>query len=242
MGTYPDEYYRSSYLSPSSFNNSWFLLMLRMMLIYETDDHDGKPDKLRLGWFTPRAWLEHGKEIKVAGAPTMFGTLDYNVRSEIDNGKVHITMQMPDRNVASEVSLRLRVPGKKTIKSVTVNGKSYKAFDAADETIDLTGRTGRLDMVVDYEWSDITGMSDLERQKAPVYPNPVQPGNTFYIRMESKTIVSAKVEIFNETGQMQYMSTGYDDPICLKAPDVQGVYFIRITNDKQNQMYKLVVI
>ena len=150
MGTYPDEYYRSSYLSPSSFNNSWFLLMLRMMLVYETDDPDGKPDKLRLGWFTPRAWLEHGKEIKVADAPTMFGTLDYTVRSEIDQGKVHATVRIPERKTAPEVSLRLRVPEKKSIKSVTINGKRHKAFRVEDETIDLTGKTGRLDIVVQY--------------------------------------------------------------------------------------------
>ncbi len=149
MGAYPNEYYRSSYNSPSSFNNSWFLLMLRLMLIFETEDHNGMPDKLRLGWSTPRAWLEHGKQIKIADAPTMFGKLDYTVRSEIRKGKVYVTMQMPERS-ASEVSLRLRVPEKKVIKSVTVNGKRHKAFNVTDETIDLTGKIGKLDIVVKY--------------------------------------------------------------------------------------------
>jgi len=151
MGTYPGEYYRSSYLSPSSYNNTWFLLMHRLMLIYDTEDHNGLPDKLRLGWFTPRAWLEHGKEIKVANAPTMFGTLDYTVRSEIDKGKVHATVQIPARNAASEVSLRLRTPEKKTIKSVTVNGKRHRAFNVADETIDLTSFSGQINIVVNYK-------------------------------------------------------------------------------------------
>jgi len=150
VGVYPGEYYRSSFLSPSSYNNAWFLLMLRLMLIYEADDRNGIPVKLCLGWFTPRTWLEHGKEIKVADAPTMFGTLDYTVRSEIGKGKVYAMVQIPERTPASEVSLRLRVPGKKTIKSVTVNGKRHKAFNKADETIDLTGKTGQLNIVVKY--------------------------------------------------------------------------------------------
>ena len=150
VGAYPDEYYRSCYLPPSSFNNSWFLLMLRLMLIYETEDPNGLPDKLRIGWFTPRTWLEDGKQIKVAGAPTMFGTLAYTVQSEIGKGKVHVMVQMPERT-ASEASLRLRVPEKRTIKSVAVNGKRHKAFDVADETIDLTGKTGKLDIIVQYK-------------------------------------------------------------------------------------------
>jgi hypothetical protein len=150
MGTYPDEYYRSSYLSPNSSNNSWFLLMLRLMLITETEDDNGMPDKLRLAYSTPRAWLEQGKRIKVAHAPTMFGELDYTIDSDIDNGKVCATVQMPERAGASGISLRLRVPGKKAIKKVTVNGKSHRAFDPADETVDLSGKTGRLDIIVYY--------------------------------------------------------------------------------------------
>ena len=150
MGPYPNEYYRTSYLSPSSFNNSWFLLMLRLMLIYETEDRNGLPDGLYLGRFTPRSWLEDGKQIKVAGAPTMFGTLDYTAHSEINKGKVHVMVRIPER-ATTKVSLRLRVPGKKTIKSVTVNGKSHKAFNPADETIDLTGKTGKLELLVRYK-------------------------------------------------------------------------------------------
>jgi hypothetical protein len=151
MGTYPDEYYRSSYLSPTSFNNSWFLLMLRLMLIAETEDDNGIPNRLHLAFSTPRAWLEQGKQIKVANAPTMFGKLDYTIDSDIDNGKVRATVQMPEgAGAASGISLRLRVPGKKAIKNVTVNGKSQRAFNSTDETVDLSGKTGRLDIIVHY--------------------------------------------------------------------------------------------
>ncbi|MDR1102660.1 MAG: hypothetical protein LBL42_02780 [Tannerella sp.] len=152
MGTYPGEYYRTSYLSPTSFNNAWFLMALRLMLITEPEDRSGLPDRLHLAYSTPRAWLEHGKRIKVADAPTMFGKLDYTIDSELDRGRVVATVQLPERaGAASGISLRLRVPAKKAIRSVTVNGKAHKAFDVADETIDLSGKTGRLDIVVQYK-------------------------------------------------------------------------------------------
>jgi hypothetical protein len=151
VGPFPDEYYRTFYLSPSSFNNTWFLLMLRLMLIAETDGANGIPDKLQLAFSTPRAWLEQGKRINVSNAPTLFGKINYQIRSDIDKGTVHVTILMPDQaGSASEVSLRLRTPGNKKIKKVKINGKTHKAFDVENETIDLTGKTGQLQLSVHY--------------------------------------------------------------------------------------------
>ncbi|WP_298652644.1 hypothetical protein [uncultured Proteiniphilum sp.] len=151
VGPFPNEYYRTFYLSPSSFNNTWFLLMLRLMLITETDAENGVPDKLQLAYFTPRAWLEQGKRINVSNAPTLFGKIDYQICSDIDKGTVHVTLSMPDQaGSASEVSLRLRTPGNKKIKKVKINGEKHKAFDVENETIDLTGKTGQLQLSVHY--------------------------------------------------------------------------------------------
>ena len=107
LGPYPGEYYRTSYLSPSSFNNSWFLLMLRLMLIRDSDGENGIPERLHLAYATPRAWLEHGKQVKVEQAPTLFGKLGYTVQSALDSGKIRATIQLPDRvHTAREVMIR----------------------------------------------------------------------------------------------------------------------------------------
>lgn len=152
IGPYPDEYYRTSYLSPSSFNNSWFLQMLRLMLIAETDGENGLPEKLHLAYSTPRAWLAQGKQIKVADAPTLFGKMAYVIDSDIQNGKINIAVTLPAQiDAASEVSIRLRTPGQKRIQHVSINGARYKKFDAAKETIDLTGKTGSLNITVRYQ-------------------------------------------------------------------------------------------
>lgn len=152
VGPYPGEYYRTSYMSPSSFNNSWFLLMLRLMLVAEIENEKGVADKLRLAYATPRAWLEQGKEIVVKRAPTLFGEISYQIRSEIDQNKIYITVNLPDQAVtAKEISIRLRTPGNRTIKSVRLNGKSLRSFDAAKETIDLAGEYGLLNLTVIYK-------------------------------------------------------------------------------------------
>lgn len=151
VGPFPGEYYRTCYLSPSSFNNTWFLLMLRLMLIAETDGENGVPDKLQLAYFTPRAWLEQGKRINVSNAPTLFGKINYQICSDIDKGIVHVTLSMPDQaDSASRISLRVRTPGNKKIKKVKINGKTHGMFDVENETIDLTGKTGELQLSVHY--------------------------------------------------------------------------------------------
>ncbi len=152
IGPYPDEYYRTSYLSPSSFNNSWFLQMLRLMLIAETDGKNGLPEKLHLAYSTPRAWLAQGKQIKVADAPTLFGKIDYMIDSDIQNDRIHIAVTLPAQvSAAAEVSIRLRIPEKKKIQNVSINGARHKKFDAAKETIDLTGKSGSLNVIVRYQ-------------------------------------------------------------------------------------------
>jgi len=152
VGPYPGEYYRTSYLSPSSFNNSWFLLMLRLMLIAEMEGEDGLVEKLHLAYSTPRAWLEQGKQIRVERAPTVFGEISYVIDSEIDNGSIHMTVTLPDQaGAAKAIAVRLRTPGKRIIKSVKINGKTHQSFDPDEEIIDLTGNQGVVDVSVVYK-------------------------------------------------------------------------------------------
>jgi len=99
------------------------------------------------------------------------------------------------------------------------------------------------DLTLYAKWNNVsvTNISDTERLEAMVYPNPVSSGKTFYIRIESGTSESTMVEIFNEIGQLLFKTQENADPIHLTAPDTVGSYFVRITNGKQTQTYKLVV-
>ncbi|MGE5110973.1 MAG: hypothetical protein ACM3JB_08970 [Acidobacteriaceae bacterium] len=144
----PNKYYRTMYLSPNSTNNSAYLLALRYMLIRETQNANGTPDSLYLADATPRPWLADGKTVSVSGAPTYFGLLSYTISSHLAQGSVDVELDLPSRDPAHNVVLRLRVPDGKRIRSVALNGSPYEKFDASEETINLQGLTGRMKLHV----------------------------------------------------------------------------------------------
>ncbi|MDD2474389.1 MAG: hypothetical protein PHI32_00570 [Dysgonamonadaceae bacterium] len=148
FGVYPGEYYRSMYMSPMNTNNALFLKILHEMLIFTYFNQQGNPDELLLTHFTPRAWLEDGKEIRVRNAPTPFGEISFHIKSFIKQSKIELDIRLPSRSNPEKTLCRLRTPREMKIKNVTINGKGYKLFD--EETIDLTGLTGKLLIKVRY--------------------------------------------------------------------------------------------
>ena len=127
-----------------SHGNAVFLSNFRNMLAMEIGD------ALWLARATPRAWLEQGKKISVKNAPTYFGTLAYEIVSDVDNGKINATVEIPARKAPQTVVLRLRHPKASPIKSATVNGKDWKNFDQDRETIELTGQSGTVAVAAKY--------------------------------------------------------------------------------------------
>lgn len=121
-----------------------FLERYRNLLVMEEGQN------LWLARATPRAWLEQGKKISVKNAPTHFGAVDYEIVSDVEHGRINITVKMPSRNTAREVWLRLRHPRSAPIQSVMVNGKNWKDFDAARETVRLHDLTGTATVEVSY--------------------------------------------------------------------------------------------
>jgi hypothetical protein len=121
-----------------------FLERFRLMLLME----DG--ESLWLARATPRAWLEQGKKISVKNAPSVFGTVAYEIVSDIDHGKITATVEMPSRGRPQAILLRLRHPQAAPIKSVTVDGKSWPNFKPDKETIDLKGLKGKVIVVANY--------------------------------------------------------------------------------------------
>ena len=87
------------------------LQLLRTLLLRE----DG--DVLQIGEGIPRAWLERGKHVAVAAAPTEFGDLTYRIDAEKD-GNLRIRIVPPSRRVPREIRVHLRNPDQKTISTV----------------------------------------------------------------------------------------------------------------------------
>jgi hypothetical protein len=118
------------------FEEAAFLERFRNLLVME----DGP--RLWLARATPRAWLEQGRKIAVKNAPTHFGPTAYKIVSDVDNGRITATVELPSRKPPREVTLRFRHPKSAPIKSVTVNGNNWTDFDPAKEFIRLQGLTG----------------------------------------------------------------------------------------------------
>jgi len=115
------------------FEEAAFLERFRNLLVME----DGR--NLWLARATPRAWLKQGKKISVKNSPTHFGAVSCEITSDVVNGKITATISLPSRKHPKEVWLRLRHPKSAPIKSVTVNGKKWKAFDRNQEFVRLHG-------------------------------------------------------------------------------------------------------
>nr|MCU0872794.1 hypothetical protein [Pirellulaceae bacterium] len=88
--------------------------------------------------------------ISVKNAPTYFGTVAYEIVSDVDHGKITATIEVAPRKAPAAVQLRFRHPKSAPLKSVTVNGKDWKAFDKDKETIELKGLTGTVSVTANY--------------------------------------------------------------------------------------------
>ena len=117
--------------APDNGTAGWFMENFRNLLVME----DGQ--SLWLARATPRVWLEQGKKIAVKNAPTYFGTLAYEIVSDVDHGKITATVEIPSRNPPKSVVVRFRHPKAAPIKSAMVNGKPWSDFDPAKEIVRL---------------------------------------------------------------------------------------------------------
>jgi hypothetical protein len=143
------EHYRAMYLPPNGASNAAFLETLRLMLVHETHDRNGVPRGLQLAYATPRAWLRPGKRIVVRDAPTSFGRVAFSIQS-FEN-RIRVSIDVPSRSPVRALSLRLRLPDGKRVSEVRLDGRPFRRLDSRAETIDLSGHTGRLELLVDVE-------------------------------------------------------------------------------------------
>ena len=130
--------------APDNGTAGWFIANFRNLLAME----DGASLWVARG--TPRAWLQQGKKIAVKNAPTYFGTLAYEIVSDVDHGQITATLELPSRNPPKNVFLRFRHPRALPIKSATLNGRAGADFDKDKELILLNDVQGRATIVASY--------------------------------------------------------------------------------------------
>lgn len=143
-------YFRSMYLPPNGASNAAFLQTLRSLLVHESRDAQGAPVGLELAFATPRPWLRAGRRIAVRRAPTSFGPVTFSLESRSDT--IRAVVEPPARRAPKMLKLRVRLPRGQRVEGVTVNGQRLELPEGErlGETIDLSGRSGRLEVIVRY--------------------------------------------------------------------------------------------
>jgi hypothetical protein len=133
-------------LPPNSAANAHFLSMLRGVLVQDMDaNDDGKPDTLRLAFATPRRWLEEGKTLRLENAPTTFGPVSLRMESQLKQGKIVASVDLPNHNPIEKTFLRARVPEGFKVTAASVNGNKLKVDEQG--TVDLSGLTGNQNII-----------------------------------------------------------------------------------------------
>ncbi|MGH8252401.1 MAG: hypothetical protein ACRES2_00045 [Steroidobacteraceae bacterium] len=113
-------------------------LMLRWLLVFEDPD----AEVLWLGRGVPRQWLADGQLISVSSAPTRWGRVGFALQSALGHGRIDARISFPTRGIAAQTKLRLRAREGARIRSVMLNGRRWKQFDAAGDSITVPPATG----------------------------------------------------------------------------------------------------
>lgn len=122
------------YFGPPSTDGAWFELY-RNMLVQERED-----DWLAIAQATPRAWLRDGQVIELERVPTYYGLVSARIESQAAAGVIHADVRLPDRRPGA-LRVRFRHPDGARMRSVTVNGREWRDFDAAGEWVRVTRPT-----------------------------------------------------------------------------------------------------
>jgi hypothetical protein len=129
-------------LPPNSAANAHFLSMLRYLLVQDWDlDDDGRPETLRLGFASPRRWLDDGKGYEVRQAPSAFGPLSLKMSSRLGRGEVMAEVELPKRYPPKRTLLRARVPEGWKVASARTGDRPLVTDDRG--TVDISSLTGK---------------------------------------------------------------------------------------------------
>jgi hypothetical protein len=120
---------QGQYFGPPSTDGAWFELY-RNMLVRERDD-----DVLIIGQAVPRAWLRDGERIAIERLPTYFGELSATLESRAKSGEMRAEVRFAGERRPAALHVRFRHPERLRMKSVTVNNRPWKDFDAEGEWV-----------------------------------------------------------------------------------------------------------
>jgi hypothetical protein len=86
----------------------------------------------------------------VTDAPTRFGKISYELRSDVQHDKVSAVLHSPE-DTAATIKLRCRVPSGKKMRTVAINGEQWTDFSAEQEVVTIPPRfKGEITVKISY--------------------------------------------------------------------------------------------
>ncbi|HEY3267934.1 MAG TPA: hypothetical protein VGM37_13470 [Armatimonadota bacterium] len=105
---------------------------------------------LFLGRALPREWLTDSRDIWAEGLSTRFGDVSVRYHADAARDAIRLEAELSLRRAPGRIVARFRHPNKKPIRSVTVNGAAWTAFDPVRGDVDITGLSGKLAIEAGY--------------------------------------------------------------------------------------------
>lgn len=119
-------------------------LLVRWMLVLEDSDRD----RLYFAKGVPRDWVVSGKPIRIEKAPTRWGRVSLNLVSRPDARSVVATVELARAGAPEEIQVKLRVPKRTPLRSVTVNGRAAEIGGKDNDTVVIpTGGERRFEVI-----------------------------------------------------------------------------------------------
>ena len=123
-------------------------LMLKWMFVFE----DPITQTIWIGKAIPREFLENGQSIAISNSTVSYGSVTVTYYSKItENKTIHVILE-PKLKIfpPNGIKLRVRCPERLPIKEITLNGHSFKDYDATGEYLNVLVTNNMMDFYLFY--------------------------------------------------------------------------------------------
>jgi hypothetical protein len=114
------------------------------MLVLEDSDED----RLYFAKGVPRAWVASGQPVRISGAPTRWGRVNFTMAAQPATRSVAATVELAQPGTPKEIQVKLRVPTRTPLQTVAVNGRPATLGGLHKDTVIIqTGNERRFEVI-----------------------------------------------------------------------------------------------
>jgi len=119
-------------------------IMVRWMLVLEDSDED----RLYFAKGVPRAWVVSGQPVRINGAPTRWGRVNFAMAAQPASRGIIATVELAQPGAPRELQVKMRVPARTPLRTVTVNGRPAALGGLHNDTVIIqTGKERRFEVI-----------------------------------------------------------------------------------------------